>query len=547
MKKTFYSCVLPLIALCVVGCGGSGEKPDPTDPTKVTIKVATLDLGYGSDWLNDAAARYEALHKDDKYGDKVGVKVVVCPTTDSLDPRDGTTVLGNDIDIHFKENMNIDKLINDNALMDLTEVINDQNWYDNQTIASKMYEDDMKLYTKNGKTYALSFTSGYYGIVYNKKLFANKKLYIAKDSPENATSTAQVKLIASKGAKKSAGYNGIEGDFDDGLPRTYVEFKKVMEACVADGSVIPMGWSPKYAESYVTNCIANVLVSDGGYEQAKIRLSFDGTAKTLGKIVGSTFVKDAAPTVITNGRNGNGYEMYRSSMYYNSLRFLENIFSDDNFYIPNDVNFDHYALQDYMINGYGDKQVAMCVDGSWFHNECSKHISKDDLDECEFGFMPLPKSTFEGVTDRKYTYLEQTQSSAFVKANIDDENRKNVALDFIKFFYSNQELINFSKKTQALIGVKYPDLDKTSQDYIDLGTFGQDLYNISKTSNRLCNNYPNSFLLNNRNEFCNYYFFRTKDTTNPFASFLTKKHTAISYFNAMGEYYNAQKWQSLSE
>ena len=534
-----------LLGLCSCGQPGGGADPEE-DPTKVTIKVGTLALGYGSEWLTKAAARYEELHKEDVYGDKKGVKVVVVPTTDSAYPRDGSSVLSDDMDVHFRENMNVDKLIKDNSLLDLSEVINETNPYDGKTISSKMYDDDKKIYSTDNGTYALSFTSGSYGIVYNKKLFASRKLYIAKDSPENATSSAQVKLIASRGSRKSAGYNGIEGDYDDGLPRTYVELKKVMEACAADGNTVAFGWSPKYAESYVIHALTGAMVSDAGYEQAKLRFSFDGTATTLGSIVGSSFVKDKKSTVIINGREGNGYEMYRSSMYYNSLSLLETILSNNDFFIPQDVPFDHYAMQDYMINGYQDKQVAMTIDGSWFMNECAKHINKSDLDDCEFGFMPLPKASFDGVTDRKYTYLEQTESCAFVKANITDAHRKAVAVDFLRFFYSDNEILNFSKETKSLIGVKYQDLEKTSDDYAELGSFGQDLYNMSKTANRLCNNYPNQFLLNNKKEIDNIYFFRTKDLTNPFPSFLNKTHTPASYVQAMTSYYTEAKWNSLS-
>ncbi|MCQ3035016.1 MAG: hypothetical protein MJ248_02175 [Bacilli bacterium] len=537
---------LPLLAIVLSGCSGKGPVDPDDDPTKVTIKVGTLALGYGSEWLNKAASSYEEMHKDDVFGEKKGVKVVVVPTTDSLYPRDGSSVLSDDIDVHFRENMNVDKLIRDGAIMDLTSALNYENPYDGKSIVSKMYDDDIALYTSNGKTYATSFTSGSYGIVYNKKLFASKKLYIAKDSPENATSTSQVKLIATKGAKKSAGYNGIEGDYDDGLPRTYIEFKKVLEACVADGNTVPLGWSPKYAESYVINALTGLMMSDAGYEQAKIRLSFDGKATTLGQIVGSTFVKDKSPTTITNGKDGNGYEMYRSSMYYNSLSWLDMVLSNKNFYMSQEVPFDHYALQDYMINGYEDKQVAMCVEGSWFYNECAKHINKEDLDEYDFGFMPLPKSSFTGVTDRKYTYLEQTESCAFIKGNIADENKRNVAVDFLQYFYSDTGILNFSKETKALIGVKYPDLDVTSQDYIDLGSFGQDIYNMTKTSNRLSNNYPNQFLLNNKKEIGGIYYFRTKDTTNPLSSFLNNSHTPASYVQAMISNFNETKWGSLS-
>ena len=69
---------------------------------------------------------------------------------------------------------------------------------------------------------------------------------------------------------------------------------------------------------------------------------------------------------------------------------------------------------------------------------------------------------------------------------------------------------------------------------------------MAKTSNRLSNNYPNQFLLNNKKEICGTYYFRTKDTTNPLSSFLNNSHTPASYVQAMISNFNETKWSSLS-
>lgn len=550
MKKKVFLFVLPLVFGSLVACGGSNSNPDGpvVDPTKVTIKVSTLDLGFGDTWLRNIASRYETLHKDDKYGDKVGVQVIVNSDTNSLSPNDGSNILSDDTDVYFRENMNIKRLINDGALLDLTSVFNETNSYDNKTISSKISEDDLKLYSdNNGKIYGGPSTSGSYGIVYNKDVFSKKKLYIAKDSPIDAKSPSEVKLIAKSGSAKSAGYNDIRGDYDDGLPRTYAEFLKVLEVASGDGSLIPIGWSSVYAEAYISRMSIAAYASAAGYEQAKLRFSFDGTATNLGSIVGSGFVLDKNPKLITNDNTGNGYEIMRSKANFDTLTFLDQMLNKSTYYLPQSSSFDNFTLQDYMIKGYGDKQMAMCIEGSWFYNECAKHISPVDLDSYNYGFMPIPKATFDGVTDKKYTYVEGTNSCAFIKGNILDKTRESVAVDFLKYFYSDSELLEFLSTTKCTVGVKYPEVDKTSEFYTSLNSFGQDVYEMTQTSNRLNTNYPNTFYNNNKVELSNDNFLKADSTLiNPYSSFVTRSLTPAQYFSRMVAGHNKEQWSQLA-
>lgn len=559
MKNAKRFVFLPLILCvpCLAGCGGNPDPGPSGDPTKVNITVGNLDTGYGSDYLKKAAARYEELHKEDHYGNLVGVHIEVNSTSDSLYPRDGSSISSDNIDIHFRENMNVESFINSNSLMDLSEIVNDVNSYDNKKIIDKVSEDDRKLYSSNDKVYALPFYSGSYGIVYNKQLFKKKSLYISNKTPLNASTISEVKFTKSDSAK-SSGYDGVAHTYDDGLPRTYVEFTALLKEIMKKGDCIPIGWNSQYAESYVTNMMVSAFSSALGYNEAKLRYSFEGTATSLGKVNDKgSFVKDLSPTILTNNKGGNGYKMMSSKGNFDALTFFKTIATPQEdgskFYVPQDNTFSHLQMQQYMVNGYVDskgepKQVAMCIDGTWFFNELCKgktEQEKEVLNMNDFGFMPIPKQTFENVEDKKYVFTETARSCAFVKGNITDQYKKQVALDFLKFFYSDGELLNFAKETKCVIGVKYPTLDKNGSDYSELGSFGQDVYEMTSTSYRININYPNPFYLNNRNELCGTAFFKTADKTNPYNSLLGDV-TVKEYFDNIVSYYNETKWSQLS-
>ena len=59
------------------GCSGK-EIIDPTyDSSKAALQVGTYEGGVGRAWLDDAARRFEELHKNSTFGGKTGVQVFV--------------------------------------------------------------------------------------------------------------------------------------------------------------------------------------------------------------------------------------------------------------------------------------------------------------------------------------------------------------------------------------------------------------------------------------------------------------------------------------
>ena len=77
------------MASCGVTSGPTESNDGPQESVNaemVQLNVYNYDGGYKTEWLTKAKARYEELHKNDVYGDKKGVQILVTPGKLSIDP-----------------------------------------------------------------------------------------------------------------------------------------------------------------------------------------------------------------------------------------------------------------------------------------------------------------------------------------------------------------------------------------------------------------------------------------------------------------------------
>ena len=59
MKKQLFPLFLCLLTLPMGACNGGGTSTDPReDATKVNIKVGTINLGFGKDWLHEVTWKW---------------------------------------------------------------------------------------------------------------------------------------------------------------------------------------------------------------------------------------------------------------------------------------------------------------------------------------------------------------------------------------------------------------------------------------------------------------------------------------------------------
>lgn len=193
MKKVLSLILCLLLSFSVIGCTSSSSQSGNTDPTK-TLDIAMWNSGYGTKWVEQLKAEYIKTHPD----------VVI--NIDAKSGQSGTGVFYNTITTGVNANNNdlyfaygpkyLDYVTGQYAsnplLEPLNEVVNYTVSGESKTLGEKMGDKMLDaLVYDNGtadqaddKYYALSFSNGASGIVYNAKLFAQYNLAVPRTTNE---------------------------------------------------------------------------------------------------------------------------------------------------------------------------------------------------------------------------------------------------------------------------------------------------------------------------------------------------------------------------
>ena len=489
------------------GPGDTASEQESVNPEMVQLNVYNYDGGYKTEWLDRAKARYEELHKNDVYGDKKGIQIRVTPGKLSLDP---SSVKKDKYDVYFTESADYYTYVNQNAFLDITDVLTKENPYEKgKTIESKLNSYQRDYFNKDGKYYALPGYAGFFGIVYNLDLFYDNEYYIRKDA-DFADKDNLGKYFTNVESEKSVGPDGKAGTNDDGLPVTYDEFFMLCRRMLAT-NVTPLVWSGTYAQKHLTGLTHSLAAQAEGAEQMMMTFTNKGTATTLGKIENGTFVKDAEPTEITTK---NGYELARRKGNYDALTFINELING----MVNDI---HYYHDDSFKNGFShtnaqeaflkdgnvnnNNKIGMLVDGAWWESEASDVFTgmatsngdKYSKTNRKFGWMPLPKKE---RNDNGITLLEDMFSSVFVKSTI-EENKKAIAIDFLQFLHTDDELRQFTVVTNTPKAFAYT---MSEENMSKMTEFGRSLFTLKDSAEVV---YPldrNSVFVNNQSLFKDY-------------------------------------------
>ena len=545
-KKIGLLAASAVLAFTCVACGGgnggnsNGGNDGPVDASKTQLMVKYYSAGYGSDWINNYVKVFEEKYKNYKNGDKVGVQVQTNP---GMVKYENVELLQSDAcDVYFLEGVDFSSFAKKGAFEDLTSIVTTAN-DDGKTIESKLSAEQKEYFSVNGKYYGLPHYMGSYGLIYNKDLFEKNNLYI-KDGATPADF-----FISGSADKKSAGPDGAYDTPDDGLPATYEEFFMLCDELVSSSKKLgikkPIVFTGAYKDRYVTEFMANLAANYNGVTEQNYMLSYNGKATKLVKMAGDVIDMSTGDIQLEecNITSTNGYELARQAGVYYGSNFLEKLLtngnSNDPTYIPA-VSlggvFTHKQAQKTFING----DYAMLIDGTWWMTEASASISEADKMSRQFGWMPLPHATSEQVGD-KQVYADAMFTSAVVRAGLDSVS-KELAMDFVKGFYTDDNLVEYTKTTSTLIGVDYNDALKAAKSQLtpyalSLSEYIQnaDVY-YGITGNDFYNLHYSDFLS------VNYYQI---DNMDPVAYMLNKDapKTAKQYFEAL--YSNTKKKTSI--
>ena len=380
------------------------------------------------------------------------------------------------------------------------------------TIYDKMSETQRKYYDIDGagKYYAVPHYAGYYGLTYNVDLFNEVGYYLAasKNTDDYDFSLAEEGemdvedwFINVDNPTKSAGPDGDSGNDDDGLPATYKEFFMLCQYMLSKGDT-PITWCGNASNTYLSAFLQALAVDHDGLKNTMVTYDMAGTIDNLIDVTFDgndvTVNPDNLQSMTITYGDGNAWNVSRSAGRYYALQFMQALINGqygktnkDNESVGyyKDGAFDgtngHIITQsDYVAtNVKGKEDVGMLVDGIWWENEAveafayaadaSVHganaVKKED---CNFKFMPLPHATKEEI-GQKRTVLDTLFSLCFMKKNIEDW-KKPIAIDFIKFVNTHDQLVKFTQTTNTVKSLEYT---LTATEKTTLTTFGRSVVN----------------------------------------------------------------------
>lgn len=493
MKKCKKLVSLIALLLCAVmmlpltGCEDLNvEAPDhqnvEVDTTKAQLYVANFNGGFGTEWLSNAAKRFEEKYKDVEFlpGTK-GVQVLISNSKTSAEIWLSTADSSIN-EVFFTENFIYGDFVSRGAALDITDLVTDDlsastvlqsitgstiDMGDTGSVADKLTQSQKDYYEVDGKYYALPHFMGTMGIVYDIDLFNDERLYFAADKDNGNNG-----FIIRDTDVKSNGPDGVAGTNDDGLPATFDEFYALCEY-MKEKSIVPLTWA---VPAYMPKLLDAVYAQNAGFDEYMLNYTFSGTANTLL----DDNLEPMGPVEITAE---NGYMLARQEGLYASLDFMYNIITKELYGAQYcfSTALTHLEMQEEFLKSRFNAKpdIAMVVEGNWWENEANavwtemENTPGASKSERNIGFMPLPFLN-ESLVGTKRTLVDANYSAAFIKAGIAEEKIPLAKL-FLQFTSTEAELQHFTTTVGQPRNFEY---DLTDEQYNSLSTFQKTVWDL---------------------------------------------------------------------
>lgn len=154
-------CVTAICMTIIAGCGREAVNPvhedDNTAGAKMQLYVSNYEGGFGKVWLEEAAKRFEELHKDDEFSN--GRKGVDIKITSSINGTAGSNFvqgLGNNTnDVFFTEDAFYYDVMAGGYALDITDVVTEtlSGYGENRSVEDKMDQSLVDFF----KTYVIEY------------------------------------------------------------------------------------------------------------------------------------------------------------------------------------------------------------------------------------------------------------------------------------------------------------------------------------------------------------------------------------------------------
>lgn len=464
------------------GGDNSESSGAPVDASKTTvIEVAVHNGGVRWNWLEKAFARFKEQVGDKSYAPgKKGVEINITPGNGLANKAMAT----DGYNIYFVERTDTYSFIASDLLMDITEVFE---MTDDEGVALKdrIYPEMLPALRGDDpdKYYVLPWVEFYSGMSYDADAFDYIGSYFAAPGESGVTHTCNygtATFVGRTGAKKACGPDGVYNTNDDGLASSLQELLILCDY-QKNNNVEPITISGKYI-GYCVYLLAGLWSSLAGYDQMKTVYEFDGTPVEIIKsdangnlmftneplFEGVDYIKKPVTEMVPITEE-NGYLTHDMAAKYYAAAFLEVLEKDGLFSQDARLDVNHTQTElNLLLGGKGaKKRKGMLIDGTywWVESELAGNFSSysdltgEDVNTRNVKFMPLPTSVNTTTTEgngEKGTMIETGMGVCYVNNNIkNNEELKNASLDLLKFLYSEQELIEFTKNTGSKLAIDY--------------------------------------------------------------------------------------------
>lgn len=546
------------IAAGVTGITGCSSETIKINVKQTQLYVYSYNGGVGNDWLDTTIASFEEMYKDTSFEEgKTGVQVI----PDKVQKINGramiTTFANSAYDVMFNEFVFYNEWVANGLLLDISDIVKETG-SDGKTIESKLSDDRRSVLTmKDGNYYALPHYEAFRGVIYDKDLFDNEKLYFADDKSYG-------EFILTANAKKSKGPDGIYNTEDDGFPATMVEFFALCDYMDEKG-IIPFIWSGEQ-RAYTTFLLSALSDTWAGVDEAKLNYSFGVGAengKNIAKVVdsissdGNTVTSSEVPIT-----ERNGYLTYHTEAKYRALQFLFKIFGSDKYYYSDsmwsDTATNRVAQETFIFSSLDNAPIAMLIDGSWWEIESqdSTRLAIQSYgkraENRNYGWMPLPgyydysDMGYELIGTEQYgydSYKRATETETIGKRQVFNDytnsycginaltQKPELAKLFVKYCYSDKGLLEFTQSTGMRKGVDYTITDEVLN---SVSGFSKNLLKLRAESDVIFSTSTSNLFINNEERLSSHaYIWNSGDYVYPIAAFKNNRKSAVEYFNNM--------------
>ena len=534
MKNTMFKlrkqALLVLISLLsVIGLTGCFKRETgiTIDPDKTQLYVGVYDGDLGTEWIFDEVfAKFEALHPD-----------VQCVPIKQKELYGDAFLLDNmpseQTDIYFLNGNTYQNYVARGRLLEITDAVTTNLDGETKSIEDKMDKTLQKHYELNGKYYAVPFFDAIFGTVYDIDLFEKEGFYFNTDGDL---------LCDSNNTKLSAGPNGVDGDYDDGLPATYSQWKELVDTMAYSG-ITPYTWTGEYP-LYRQRFITGVWADYEGKENFDLNMSLSGEY---------TFAGDTAPTQISIN---NGYLLKNQKGQEYALQMAKYII-EKGYYTSNafdTVNSHTDAQKNYLRSVRTGSKVAMIFEGGWwekgakaFMNSMAEEYGQQyDYGVRRFGFMPAPKAD-DGSSAAGTTLISSTGSSMVcINSNT---KQPELAKEFLRFVHSEESLRTFTRVTGSVRPYEYSLTEEDRNQMTYFGNMMFDIYHDEKTQISYTGLYSDSVFIDEPVylSYVNWSWGATingTSTTDPFYEFSQDSSLTVSkYLEGMRTRYSKTSWE----